>query len=67
MEVHKCDLCLKYFQNSAYLITHYKKRHRDYYNAEIREKENNMIKMNRELGEVPKPFDEDDFIEKLKE
>jgi hypothetical protein len=67
IEVFRCKICLKYFANNDYLVTHYKKRHRDFYNQEIREKENQMLMANRELGEANKPFSEDDFMSKLKE
>ena len=40
MEVFRCKLCLKYFQSNPYLTSHYKKKHREYYEKEIREKEN---------------------------
>lgn len=45
----KCELCFKLFANQEYLITHYKKRHFEYYSKEIRPNEDSMLK--NELGE----------------
>jgi len=32
----KCTLCFKLFANNEYLVTHYKRRHLEYYTKEIR-------------------------------
>lgn len=45
-EVFRCVLCFKYFMNNDYLSSHYKKRHRDYYEQELREKENQQLMNN---------------------
>ena len=39
-EVFRSLICFKYFANNEFLNTHYKKRHRDYYDEEIKQKEN---------------------------
>jgi hypothetical protein len=52
VEVFKCKVCFKYFASDSYLINHYKKRHADFYLAEIRRKEDETL--DRELGEIDK-------------
>lgn len=52
VEVFKCKCCFKYFANDSYLIAHYKKRHTDFYTAEIRKKEDEQLE--KELGEIDK-------------
>lgn len=47
--VKKCELCFKLFANQEYLITHYKKRHLDFYTKQIRPQEDSLLK--QELGE----------------
>ena len=46
----KCRICHKLFANNEYLVTHYKRRHLDFYMAEIRPKEDEMLK--HEVGEI---------------
>jgi len=36
VEVFKCKVCFKFFATNSYLITHYKRRHTEYYEKEIR-------------------------------
>lgn len=45
----KCKLCFKLFANNEYLVTHYKRRHLEYYTKEIRPVEDQILK--EELGE----------------
>lgn len=45
----KCELCFKLFANQHYLVTHYKKRHLEFYMKEIRPKEDELLQ--QELGE----------------
>lgn len=45
----KCKLCFKLFASNEYLVTHYKRRHLEYYQNEIRPMEDEMLK--EELGE----------------
>ena len=40
----KCVVCGKMFAGVEYLISHYKKRHLDYYIAEVRPREDEMLK-----------------------
>ena len=45
MEVaQKCAICGKVFSGVEHLVAHYKRRHLDYYIAEIRPKEDEMLK-----------------------
>lgn len=52
VEVFKCKVCFKYFASDSYLISHYKKRHAEYYLKEIRQREDEQIE--REIGEIDK-------------
>lgn len=52
VEVFKCKVCFKYFASDSYLISHYKKRHTDYYMSEIRKREDEQLE--KELGEIDK-------------
>ena len=46
----KCRICHKLFANNDYLVTHYKRRHLDFYMSEIRPYEDDMLK--HEIGEI---------------
>ena len=39
----RCVLCFKFFANNEYLTSHYMKRHREFYEQEIRKKENSKL------------------------
>ena len=52
VEVFKCKVCFKYFASDSYLVSHYKKRHSEYYLKEIRQREDEQIE--REMGEIDK-------------
>jgi hypothetical protein len=52
VEVFNGKVCFKYFASDSYLISHYKKRHAEYYLKEIRQREDEQIE--REIGEIDK-------------
>ena len=69
VEVFKCKVCFKYFASDSYLISHYKKRHTDYYVREIRQREDQLIE--KEMGEIDKHANEklrnEELIQRMKD
>ena len=66
-EVFRCVLCFKFFANNDFLLSHYRKRHRDYYESELKEKENQMLLSNLQTQKGAGDFDEEEFLHKLRE
>ena len=45
----KCEVCCKHFATPDYLISHYKRRHLEFYTKEIRPKEDEQLKKELEV------------------
>jgi hypothetical protein len=50
IEVYKCKCCFKYFATNEFLMAHYKRKHSEFYRAEISQTEDAIL--NKELGEL---------------
>ena len=56
-------LCFKFFASNTFLLNHYKKRHRDYYETELSAQENQALLSNIGRG----GFDEEQLVHTLRE